>query len=412
MKGMRVLVTDAHTTAALAVVRSLGAAGCLVTAAGEERSFNLAAHSRFAYRAVEGPSAADDATAYVEWLESEVSRTGYDALIPINDTTVTVVRQRRFNLERHVRIALPPNEVLDRVLDKAVTMMIATECGVVAPFTRTFSSAHELFTSLKDLSYPCVIKSRYSCQWPGAGAVRRGALFYAHTPEDVVNIFRSGVHAPEHFIFQEMVPGRGIGVFVLADRGRPLATFAHRRVREANPTGGRASLAESIAPDDRLFGPAQRVIAALQWSGVAMVELKDPGAPHAPALMEVNGRFWGSLPLAIASGVDFPALLLQWMAGRPLPACASYRVGVRCRHLKGDLSYLAAALKGRPAGWRGEYPGRLQALAQIAPWPGRWRSYNFSVSDPQPGLREAINYLMAELGRVPLIGRIQQRTAQ
>ena len=411
MTALRVLVTDAHSTAALAVVRSLGAAGCVVTAAGEEQGFNLAKHSRHARRSIEGPSAADNPGAYIDWLESELARREYDVLVPINDTTVTLVRQRRQELERHARIALPPNDVLDRVLDKATTMTIAASAGVRAPETRTFASHEALETALQELPYPCVIKSRFSRRWPGAGPVQRGELFYAHSPADVRRIFASGVHLPEHFIVQEMVQGSGVGVFVLADGGRPLATFAHRRVREANPTGGRASLAERIAPDERLFGPALRMIEALGWSGVAMVELKDPGAPAAPALMEVNGRFWGSLPLAIASGVDFPRLLLAWMRGEAEPAQPPYRVGVRCRHLKGDLSYLAAAVKGRPAGWRGAYPGPLQALGEIAPWPGRWRSYNFSVSDPMPGLREAANYLRTELSRVPRMVRPQQRTA-
>ncbi len=412
MTALRVLVTDAHSTAALAVVRSLGAAGCIVTAAGEERGFNLANHSRHAHRSIEGPSAADNPGAYLDWLESELARRDYDVLVPINDTTVTLVRRRRQELERYARIALPPNVVLDRVLDKAATMAIAESAGVRAPETRTFASREQLETALPDLPYPCVVKSRFSRHWSGAGPVRRGELFYAQSAADVRRIFASGAHLPEHFIIQEMVQGRGVGVFVLADGGRPLATFAHRRIREANPTGGRASLAESIAPDDRLLGPALRMVEALGWSGVAMVELKDPGAPAAPALMEVNGRFWGSLPLAIASGVDFPRLLLSWMSGDAQSAQSPYRVGVRCRHLKGDLSYLAAAVKGRPAGWRGAYPGRLQALAEIAPWPGRWRSYNFSLSDPMPGVREAANYLRKELARVPKMVRPQQRAAQ
>ncbi len=412
MNSVRVLVTDAHSTAALAVVRSLGAAGCRVTVAGEERGFNLAAHSRYADRHVEGPPAGDNPGAYLDWLESELARTGYDVLVPINDTTVTLVRQRRTDLERYARIALPPNEVLDRALDKAATVQIATRCGVRVPATRVFESLDELSAALRELSYPCVIKSRHSRQWSGGGSVRRGALFYANTADHVMRIFRASPHPPSHFIVQEMVSGGGVGVFVLAERGRPLATFAHRRVREANPTGGRASLAESIAPDDRLLEPALRMIDALEWSGVAMVELKDPGAPAPPALMEVNGRFWGSLPLAIASGVDFPVLLLEWMHGRHPPVQSPYRVGVRCRHLKGDLSYLAAALKGRPSGWRGAYPGRWQALAQIAPWPGRWRSYNFSLQDPMPGLREAVAYVLQEASRVPRMVRSQQRIAQ
>ena len=42
-----------------------------------------------------------------------------------------------------------------------------------------------------------------------------------------------------------------------------------------------------------------------------MVEFKVDPRDGIPKLMEVNPRFWGSLQLAIVSGVDFPYLILK-----------------------------------------------------------------------------------------------------
>ena len=40
-----------------------------------------------------------------------------------------------------------------------------------------------------------------------------------------------------------------------------------------------------------------------------MVEFKLDARDGVAKLMEINGRFWGSLQLAVDAGVDFPAIL-------------------------------------------------------------------------------------------------------
>jgi predicted ATP-grasp superfamily ATP-dependent carboligase len=395
MKGLKALVTDAHSTAALAVVRSLSRAGMSITVAAEHGSFNLAAHSRFAQRVLRCTSAEKDPIRYAGQISGELRHLRYDLLIPLTDTTITIVRQFRQQLEGLVQVALPPNDILEAARDKRLTIAIAQSHGIAVPVTHCFASFDELAAAAPDLSYPCVAKPRFSGRWDnGAASIRRGRVRFASSPERLRSILREGQDVPSAYLIQSLVSGAGVGIFALVERGEPLAVFAHRRMRETNPTGGRASLARSIPPDERLVGPALRLLKAMRWHGIAMVEFKDPGPPAAPLLMEVNGRFWGSLPLASAAGVDFPVLLAQLLLGRPVAAPKSYRVGVQCRYLKGDLSFLTAVLKGRPPYWNGPFPGRLEALAAIAPWPGRWRPYNFRVDDPLPALWEAGEYMI------------------
>jgi predicted ATP-grasp superfamily ATP-dependent carboligase len=393
----RVLVTDAHSTSALGVVRSLGSHGMHVTSAAEEGRFNLAAYSRYVSRTVSCPAADQQPKEYLEALEQELTRDRYDLLLPTTDTTVTLVRHHRARLDCLVRVGLPANDVLAAALDKWLAIQAAQRNAVAVPRTWVFKSVNELEKVARDLPYPCVVKPRYPRFWNGSGPMKKGAVRYVATREALLRHFSDVGQTVDAFLVQELVSGTGIGVFALTKDGDPLAVFAHRRLREANPLGSRASLAESIAPDDRLVAPALRLLKALGWTGVAMVEFKDAGSTTGPVLMEINGRFWGSLPLAIAAGVDFPLMLAQLMLGGPIPSPALYKVGVRCRHLKGDLSYLIAALKGRPGHWHGRYPSRLGAVLDIMPWPGRWRPYNFSVRDPMPALREAGNFVVKEL---------------
>jgi hypothetical protein len=95
-----------------------------------------------------------------------------------------------------------------------------------------------------------------------------------------------------------------------------------------------------------------------------MVEFKVDMRDGVPRLMEINGRFWGSLQLAIDAGVDFPALLLDVAKGTAPAHPPSYQTGVRSRWLAGDFdALLMTMLKSRdelkvPAG----HPGRLLSL--------------------------------------------------
>ena len=81
-----------------------------------------------------------------------------------------------------------------------------------------------------------------------------------------------------------------------------------------------------------------KLLKKLNWYGVAMVEFKADIRDNIPKLMEVNPRFWGSLPLAIYSGVDFPWLLAKMAINGDIEPITSYKKGVKLRFLYMDLS--------------------------------------------------------------------------
>src|SRR5678815_1154177 len=96
--------------------------------------------------------------------------------------------------------------------------------------------------------------------------------------------------------------------------------FAHRRIREKPPSGGVSVLSESVAADPETVRKSLALLSALDWNGTAMVEYKQDRVTGQRYLMEINGRFWGSLQLAIDAGVDFPALLVAAALGEhPAP---------------------------------------------------------------------------------------------
>lgn len=125
-----------------------------------------------------------------------------------------------------------------------------------------------------------------------------------------------------------------------------------------------------------------------------MVEYKRDLRTGRTVLMEVNGRFWGSLQLAIDSGVDFPRLLLACADGDGPSAPAPYTTGVRNRWWWGDVDHTIMRLwrSRRALHLPSDAPGRLGAIRAFLGESGR--NEVLRASDFGPAAWETINWLL------------------
>jgi predicted ATP-grasp superfamily ATP-dependent carboligase len=219
-------------------------------------------------------------------------------------------------------------------------------------------------------------------------------------------------------VVQPFVEGTGAGYFALVRHGQVLVEFAHRRIRDVRPTGSGSAVRESVAVDPSLAVPSRALLDALGWHGVAMVEYRMTPDGR-PVFLEINPRFWTSLPLAIAAGVDFPSLLVQMAAGGHPPAQPAYRAGVRARWWVGDVQHLAQVVRGAPRGYPGVFPGRgATLLSFLTPTRGMVHD-NFRWDDPLPELGDWLHFVARRLpafvsrarGASIGISNVQGRTA-
>jgi protein-tyrosine-phosphatase len=118
-----------------------------------------------------------------------------------------------------------------------------------------------------------------------------------------------------------------------------------------------------------------------------MVEFRRNDEDGRYALMEVNGRYWGSVGLALRCGVDFPYYDWQIAHGATPRVNATYRAGIRARWLADDIRRLVEVVLKRPTD--GSRPGRFREIVRF------FRDYNTrtyagigSWSDPIPGVAE------------------------
>jgi predicted ATP-grasp superfamily ATP-dependent carboligase len=240
-------------------------------------------------------------------------------------------------------------------------------------------------------NYPVVLKPCQSRRWLGDRWLAT-TVHVAHSAAELQRLLQEKIYFSAHpFMLQEFIPGHGAGLFALYDNGRPVTFFAHRRLREKPPRGGVSVLSESVPLDPRLQEAAIKLLDAVRWHGVAMIEFRVTPAGE-PYLMEVNTRFWGSLQLAIDAGVDFPALLLRICTGEAIQPVSGYRSGRRLRWLLGDVDSLYLMLRDRAFSPR----EKLRRLLDFAtPHPTRTRHEVNRWDDPAPAWHELKTYLRA-----------------
>ena len=183
-------------------------------------------------------------------------------------------------------------------------------------------------------------------------------------------------------------------------RGEPRLAFQHRRLREVPPSGGPSSYREAVSLDPLLLEHATLLLRELGWTGLAMVEFKC--GVRGARLMEINGRIWGSLPLAVASGVDFPLHLAELMMGRTLSDLpSSYVIGRKRRNMELEVAWVAQVLfSKRDSSEPASRTPRRRALALLMELSLAWREMdNYWEDDLRP--------LAAEVLRAA--GRLQRK---
>ena len=387
----KILVTDASRGSALAIIRSLGRKGWQVVAA-DEPGPSPGLRSRYAHERLIYPRPANGPEEFVTALLTAARDMSVDLIIPVTDDAIVPLSRARARFEGVCKLAIPDADALEATADKLQTVELARRLDVPVPRTHLVGDADEAFAHAEEMGWPVVLKPRASRSYHD-GALRGGfRVAYAASVDELRACLKS-LEGRDDVLLQEYSRGSGQGVELLLDRGRPIAAFQHERLREVPVHGGASALRRSVALDPELHAQSVRMMSALSWTGLAMVEFKV--AAEGARLIEINGRVWGSLPLAVHSGVDFPARLVDLLLGTATGTdCAEetrYDVGVYARNLELDLMWIASVLRGRRRHPCLDPPPRWKALAALFQLLNPTYKFDIlSLDDPAPALVEIV----------------------
>ncbi|HWY57531.1 MAG TPA: ATP-grasp domain-containing protein [Terriglobales bacterium] len=313
-------------------------------------------------------------------------------------TTLPISAHRDKIFSAGARLVLPCHTNLLCAFDKDETTKLASSLGIAVPRTALVSNPEQAEEIARRIKYPVVLKPRFSEELSTYKIRATGRPCYASNAHEFLAVYGNMRQRAAGVLVQQYVEGQGAGYFALMRHGELRAEFAHRRIRDVYPTGSGSAVRVSVSPQPEIRAAALAILQALKWHGVAMVEFRcQEGRP--PTFLEVNGRFWHSLPLACYAGVDFPALLASMAEHGDVEAVLDYRAGVRCRWVLGDFRHLSEVWRGAPRGFPGKYPGRLRTLASVlTPVPGTVHDL-FTWKDPLPELGDWLDFGRRALSR-------------
>jgi predicted ATP-grasp superfamily ATP-dependent carboligase len=365
---MRALVVEqGWSRGALAAVRALAAAGWTVGVAAPDRR-GLAGWSRRPARWHPVRPLQPSVDAFVDSVATAVRAGGYDVVFGAGEAELLALSAGRDRLD-----AVFPHAAHDAVLravDKGELTRAAAAVGLAVPDEIDVDA-------VPDESTPVVVKARLHARpdLPGAppridstvvvgrSAVRRRAAeIRALGGDPQIQVFHTGT-----LTAYAAVRGRS-GEGVVADSWQ-------RAARIWPPDAGASCRAETITVDDGLTGRAEALLEELGWFGLAELQFL-VGEDGVPRLIDLNGRFYGSISLAVAAGANLPAVWADLAVGRRPPQRVRAVPGVRYHWGTADLRRAVRERRG----------GLVQDLASTVAYGVGARHSVFSAADPGPAL--------------------------
>ncbi|WP_412971976.1 hypothetical protein [Glaciecola sp. MF2-115] len=337
----KVLVLGEDTRSFLTVIRSLGKQGYLVdVVCYDKKSPSL--HSKYVNRAHFLNYQAYSQTEWLSCLLELVYQENYDALFPCDERAIFPLYENQSSFPPSCQLAIPNQEVIENLFDKEKTKKIAIKCEI--PVARG-----EILT-IKDKSY-----GELAALFGNKFVVKPTLSFKSETlstrqkveiveNDEQLRAYTKHVHERDEYLIEEYFTGVGEGVSLFAVDGKVQHLFAHTRVNEPRAGGG-SSYRKAIPVDAGMGEACIKLCEATRFTGVGMFEFKKNRTTGLWILIEVNARFWGSLPLAVFAGIDFPADYAKYLFNEFSPHSLpnkQYKVNAYARSLSNDIYDLKA----------------------------------------------------------------------
>lgn len=384
----------------LCALRALARRG-IPTAVVQTKDNHIAAYSRWAtdtHNLFEFQSESDT---LLDLLSRKVDHWRGRVLIPTSDRTLTALARNREELSRNYRVPVPPWEITQRVLQKDVTYAAAREVGVDIP--RDYGPAVPSIIDRDDIEYPVIVKPVTSHDFVTLFGQK---LFVATNRDELAAAIAKLATAGLEASVNDLIPGPDSEFYnctmFLDEHGDPVGQYNFRKLRKSPPRYGVGRVAVSEAVPE-LTEPTLELLRKLEWTGLASAEYKRDSRDGRYRLMEVNGRCYLTMGLALRAGIDYPFLIWAKGAGIRIPRMSENGWRGAWIDLRADLAFGVFLHHMEKLSWR----------ELVAPYRGQKTFAIWSASDPKPFAaaqvqlaRKGIQVLRTRNGRASLQGQI------
>jgi predicted ATP-grasp superfamily ATP-dependent carboligase len=269
-------------------------------------------------------------TRFTQDLSGILKKERIDVLCPLGIKEVLSVLREEEELRPLAAIPFGSFETIARANNKVRAIRAAMSASIPVPETVVVSDIDE--TRKSGIALPVVIKTAV-----GAGS---NGVWYIDREEDwaeaevVIQRLRTTSNKgtdlsfdPRHLLVQEFIPGEVHDVCVLVDHGHVRALLTQKRLKTSSLKGG-GGIMNVTTHIPVLKDYATRLMGEIGYHGVAQLEFKHDTRDEEYKLLEINAKFWGTLGLSIAAGINFPFLAALMALNQPFKDQFDYKEGL------------------------------------------------------------------------------------
>ena len=365
---MSILVTNAKSRVAYAIVRSLGSKGIPVCTA-DFVSPAIAFSSRYSTDHFLYPSPYSRQQELISFLIRTITEKRIKVMIPVSEETFLFAKYKSA-LSEHVNMVIADYEQILTMHNKDQWQQVAEKINIPTP--RSFSADQQRTDKslLQQLDFPVLVKPK---QGGGAWGIRqfdsREELEKFLEPENYLQ------HGWDRYFFQEKISGEAICVAMLFCRGASRARTTYKQLRDYPTTGGQATLRVSLR-HEQAEDYFRKLLEKMAWHGICQADFIIDNRTQTPYLIDINPRFFGSLIQALASGVDFPYLLYKIAVDGDVKVCNDFMTGITTRWLSGEVRAFPHYLR--------QADNKLRFLSHFFGGTGAALYDDFELRDPLP----------------------------
>ena len=375
-RSICVLIPDSDDPNTLKILRCLGKARQVTTHILSKSRFSKERFSRHCARCHHHRSISEED--WINAIRSVVQRWNIDVVLPVSQEGVNFISRNREAISNFAAISpVPEYDILKIAQDKWLLyqFLMQQELPTIpSVFVGTGGQMVADPGRLTSFEYPALLKP--VCGSGGGGIVK------VETVSDFQRVWESEhIRKGQEYILQSFIPSEEWSLSVLAEHGEIKAYTLYRSLL-APKKGFRIGRLVEYVDEESVLDIGTRLVSAMEWDGVADIDILVDIRDQTPKILEVNPRFWQSLLGGMMAGVNFPLMCCLSALGEA--SFCKQRTPVRFARPSLYVEVLISRLIGRRP------PAKI-----------RWRqsSLRFTCRDPLPEIVDVVRKNIKRLHR-------------
>ncbi|MCK7591678.1 ATP-grasp domain-containing protein [Subsaxibacter sp. CAU 1640] len=242
-------------------------------------------------------------------LNQEIESKSIDVVLPIAEPECLFLIQNKHLLSDIAKvIPMASIDNFETAIDKNKLGIFCEQHQIAYPKSQAFSNSKDFISNGNHLTYPLLIKPLHDKGGNGIIKFDDKTKFEKFIHENFKN---------NSFFAQEFVEGYDIDCSVLCDNGKVLThTIQKGFLTGKNPYSPYIGIA--FLQNDEVLELTKKLMEALNWSGVAHIDLRYDKKRGEYKILEVNARFWGSVEASRIANINFPVLICDYVSGKAI----------------------------------------------------------------------------------------------